>query len=178
MIFSFFSFFLFYPHFNMAGLLLLWNLRSVCYQEKNHPLLPPAHPLLSRLLACKSLHVCLTNHRRESCSGHSSSWKAFWNERFKTHLFWVIPTLRETNKNQNSSAVVCWNIWTLFPACDIIFLPDSNVKNNPENPLNRCLLKTQCGLYVCLPLWRNALWHEMCCQSAPLAWQMLRGATN
>lgn len=104
--------------------------------------------------------------------------KLFWNERFKTHLFWVIPTLRETNKNQDSSAVVCWNIWTLFPACDIIFLPDFNVKNSPENPLNPCLLKTQCGLYVCLPLWRNALWHEMCCQSAPLAWQMLRGATN
>lgn len=81
-------FFFFPPHLNLAGLLLLWNLRSIRYQEKTacSPS-SPARPLPSRLLACRTICVCLTNLRRESRSRHSSSCKAFWNEGFKTHLF-------------------------------------------------------------------------------------------
>ena len=81
----------------------------------------------------------------------------------------MIPILRETNTNQNSLAAVCWNIWTLSPACDLIFLPDFCVKNSLANPLNYCLLQTQYGLYVCLWLGRSALWDETCWQPVPVA---------
>ena len=108
--------FSFLSHFEVAGLLLLCNVKSTCSSETLLPL-PPS------FLLRRSLCVCLINHRGGSCSRHGSSSKGFWNEGLKTHLFWMIPILRETDTNQNSLAAVCWNIWTLFPACDIIFLP-------------------------------------------------------
>ena len=154
--------FSFLSPFEVAGLLLLCNVKSTCSSETLLPL-PPS------FLLRRSLCVCLINHRGGSCSRHGSSSKGFWNERFKTHLFWMIPILRETNTNQNSLAAVCWNIWTLFPACDIIFLPDFSVKNSLANPLNYCLLQTQYGLYVCLRLGRSALWDETWWQPVPAA---------
>lgn len=121
--------------FNVAGLLLLWNLRSPSgeHSPATSCSLPP------RRLAGRSVPVRLTNHRTEGRCWPSASCKAFWNEGLETHLFRGIPTQRDTNRNQNSSAVVCGNLWTLFPACDIIFLPDFKVKNSPEKPLNYLL---------------------------------------
>lgn len=149
--------------FNVAGLLLLWNLRSP--SEEHSPAtscsLPP------RRLACRSVPVCLTNHRREGGCRHSLSCKAFWNGGLETHLFWGIPTLRETK----TRILRLWSVGRSghFSQHVTSFSFQTSMLKIARKILWTIVsvLKTQYGLCVCLPLGRNSLWHAMWSQAAP-----------
>lgn len=106
--------------------------------------------------------------------GTGQAAKLFGMGGIKPTFFWMIPILRETNANQNSLAAVCWNIWTLFPACDIIFLPDFNVKNSRQTLWTIVSFKHNMD---CMYVYH---WEETLCETrrADSLFQWLRGSID